>query len=196
VLNWPLTAPHNPAWMPVMYSVYWVAHAWAILRLAQWWANRAPGRTIGRGILALSIPLTFAWNLVIEGFAAYMGWWTYDPPIGPYLDMGRGNWPLLWPMLLMFGWINLIAYVVGLPEEARSFNRMERLLRLPSLFVRPGWRRSGNALTHDPGEGAGRFQLVRFMAWLLFFNVTFFLTLVVPLVGVRLLTGRGSAFLP
>ncbi|MCW2717316.1 hypothetical protein [Pseudonocardia sp.] len=211
-LDWPFTAAHNPAWMPVMYAVYWVAHAWAILRLAQWWTSRKPGRSIGHGILVLSVPLTFVWNLVIEGFAAYMGWWTYEPAIGPFIDMGRGNWPLLWPMLLMFGWINLIAYVVGLPEEVRRFNCLERTLRLDRLLRRPGWarrpasREAGGdwvVLTalpevdlDDPASGTARFQVVRFVGTIAYFNATFFLTLVVPLVGLRLITGWGSPFLP
>ncbi len=106
-LTWKWAARHNPLWMPLMYAAYWVAHAWAILRLAQWYQRRraARGRPVGLGvaIMALTIPVTWLWNFAIEGFAAYMGWWSYDPGIGPVIDMGRGNWPLLWPMTLMLG---------------------------------------------------------------------------------------------
>jgi hypothetical protein len=211
VLTWPFSAPHNPLWMPLMYAVYWVAHAWAILRLAQWFARRFDS-TMGRGIVVLSVPLTFLWNLIVEGFAAWAGWWTYEPGIGPVLDMGRGNWPLLWPMLLMFGWINLIAWVVGLPEEARQVNILERLFRLDRLLARPGWHRGDStpepAPTGAPGAvvtairdaisnptlGTARFQAVRFACWVVFFNLTFFLTLVVPLVAVRLISGWSTPY--
>ncbi|MFZ2178952.1 MAG: hypothetical protein WAW17_33970 [Rhodococcus sp. (in: high G+C Gram-positive bacteria)] len=207
VLTWTYTAPHNPLWMPLMYAVYWVAHAWAILKLAEW-SRRKFGWSLGKGIVLLSIPLTFVWNLIIEGFAAWAGWWTYEPGIGPVLDMGRGNWPLLWPMLLMFGWINLISWVVGPPHEATRFNRLERLFRLDTLLQRTGWHTLARVMPStavegpesrvaladrlevlDPAAGSARFQLVRMCCWVVFFNVTFVLTLDVPLVAVRLISG-------
>jgi len=206
ILTWPYTAPHNPLWMPLMYAVYWVAHAWAILKLAEWARDRFDW-SLGKGILVLSVPLTFVWNLIVEGFAAWAGWWTYDPGIGPILDMGRGNWPLTWPLFLMFGWINLIAWVVGPPDESNRINKLEKFFRLDMLLRKPGWYdpqrvaadrllSGGGALALDeraavldPAVGTAKFQLVRMACWLIFFNVTFFLTLDVPLVLMRLISG-------
>jgi hypothetical protein len=208
-LDWPLTAPHNPYWMPLMYAVYWVAHAWAILRLAQWLQRRRPGLSLGRGILLLSVPVTWVWNLCIEGFAASVGWWTYQPPVGPFLDMGRGNWPLLWPMLLMFGWINLIAWMVGPPEDEHRPNRIEQLFRIdrwgPSApaaepVVAPearggvALRTAAPLLVCDPTTGGTRIQLRRFGAWLVFFQASFAGCFVVPLVGLRMLTGWDTPY--
>lgn len=184
----PFTAPHNPAWMPFMYAVYWVLHTWAILRAAQWFQKRRPGTGIGVAILVFSVPLTFVWNILVEGYAAYMGWWTYDPPIGPYLDMGRGNFPLLWPMLLMFTWPNLISWLVGLPEE-RGFNRLERW----SGFERTLLARTG---VPDPAAGGWKMQLWRMLTWLVVFQVTFVLCFMVPLLSLRLVSGWHSFYLP
>lgn len=182
-LDWVGTAPHNPYWMPLMYAVYWVAHAWAILRLAQYIQRRRPSLSLGKAIMVLTIPVTWVWNLAIEGYAAYMGWWTYEPPIGPFLDMGRGNWPLLWPMLLMFTWINLIAWMVGPPEDENQLNRIERLFRLDRLLSSP-----------DPTSGSWRFQLVRFLSWTAFFQVSFAACFLVPLMGVRAVTGWDTPY--
>ena len=55
-LDWVGTAPHNPDWMPLMYAVYWVAHAWAILRLAQYIQRRRPSLSLGKAIMVLTIP--------------------------------------------------------------------------------------------------------------------------------------------
>jgi hypothetical protein len=194
-LTWKWSAPHNPMWMPMMYAAYWVAHAWAILRIAQW-AGRRWGWSLEKAMLVLTIPVTWIWNFVIEGGAAYMGWWSYDPGIGPTIDMGRGNWPLLWPMTLMFGWINLIAYVVGFPEDDDRLNRLERFFRLDRLLARDRYRRAGASIGLDPSHGNVRFQLLRFGAWSAFFQVTFLLTLVVPLHLMRHLTGWAGDFLP
>jgi hypothetical protein len=193
--------------MPLMYAVYWVAHAWAILRLAQYVQRRRPGTSLGKAIVMLSVPVTWVWNLCIEGFAAYMGWWTYRPPIGPYLDMGRGNWPLLWPMLLMFGWINLIAWMVGPPEDSNRLNRIELLFRLDRLLATPRWRRAGSDAGDRPGPvalatrpetdpvtGTWRFQLVRLACCIVFFQVTFLATLDLPLVLLRVVTGWNTPY--
>lgn len=188
----PMTAPHNPAWMPFMYAVYWVLHTWAILRVAQWFQGRRPGMGIGRAIILFSVPLTFLWNIFVEGTAAYMGWWTYDPPIGPYLDMGRGNFPLLWPMLLMFTWPNLIAWLVGLPEESGQLNRLERWFgfeqRLRAHF--------GDRAPPEPGAGGRGLQLQRLGIWIAAFQLTFILCLILPNAGLRLVTGWSSFYLP
>lgn len=225
-LPFDMTAPHNPVMMPFLYALYWVAHTWAILKLAQW-VMRTRGWGLGKAILVLSAPLTFVWNVIVEGAATYVGLWTYDPPIGPAIDWttvgGAGYWPLLWPVMLMFGWINLIAYVVGQPEESGRFNRLERFFRLDRLITRPGWSRdelvtyvpasrplSGGgtvalavrpqparaAVEAGPDQGTRRFQAVRVAAWLAFFNVTFALTLDLPLIAVRVIGGLDSPYLP
>lgn len=220
-LDWKWAGRHNPYWMPLMYAVYWVAHAWAILRLAQWLQRKRPGMSLGMAILILSAPVTWVWNLVIEGVAAYLGWWTYEPPIGPFFDLGRGNWPLLWPALVVWGWINLMAWMVGPPEEENRLNRLERLFRLDRLLVRPGWsrapigQRTSAIAKHgqvavvdsrtavgsvaidelDPTMGAVRFQFVRLCAWIIFSQITFaFFGAVI--IGVRLIFGFDSAFQP
>jgi hypothetical protein len=194
-LDWWYTAPHNPDLMPVTYALYWWAHAWAILRLAQWLRGKWPNLTLGQGILLLSAPVTFLWNLVIEGAATYLGWWTYDPPIGPALVWERGTyWPLTWPVFLMMGWINLIAWMVGLPEEQNRINRLERFFRLDRLLAKAGWSKvSGSS---NPMAGNWRFQSVRLLAWILYFNVTFALTLNLPLFLMRMIPGFHSDYLP
>lgn len=180
------SAPHNPLAMPFLYALYWVTHAWAILRLAQWLQRRRPGTGLGVALLLLSVPVTFAWNLTIEGAATYAGWWTYDPPIGPAIDWrplgGRGHWPLTWPLFLMFGWINLIAWMIGPPEESDRPNRLEQLFGFDERLVGPG----GNA----------KVQALRLLGWIVFFNVTFALTLNLPLLAMRTLGGFDSVYLP
>jgi hypothetical protein len=196
-LSWPYTSPHNPNYMPITYALYWWAHAWAILKLVAWVQQRYfPNLTLGQGILLFSIPFTWAWNIVIEGPATWAGLWTYDPPIGMAIEWARGTyWPMLWPSLLMVGWINLIAWMVKLPEEQGELNRIERFFRLGVLLAKPGWSR-GESSVANPMLGTAKFQLVRLLCWVLFFNVTFALTLNLPLFLMRMVFGFHSEYLP
>lgn len=197
VIEWPYAGRHNPYWMPLTYAIYWAAHTWIILRLAQWLMRKRPGLTLGWSIILLSMPVTWIWNLIVEGTAAQLGWWTYDPGIGPVVELARGNWPLLWPVALMFGWINLIAWMVGPPEEEVQLNRLERFMGLHRLLQRPHWRQAGTAAgTSNPSAGNAGFQLVRLLAWIVYFQVTFLLTLNLPLLLLRVITGWDSPYLP
>lgn len=197
-LAWWCTTPHNPIFMPITYALYWWAHAWAILRLVQWAkTSMLPKLTLGQGIVLFSIAFTWAWNIAVEGPATWAGLWTYDPPIGPALEWARGTyWPILWPSLLMVGWINLIAWMVGLPEEQTRLNRIERLFGLGGVLARSGWSRAADRSEGDPTRGTLKFQILRWLSWVVFFNVTFALTLVLPLFLVRMAFGLHSYFLP
>lgn len=206
-VDWAISAPHNPMWMPFTYAIYWAGHTWAILRLAQWYQKRHAGVSLGKAIMVFTVPLTFVWNIAVEGTAAYMGYWTYNPPIGPYLDMGRGFFPLMWPMLTMFIWPNLISWLVGLPEE-QGLNQLEKFVglgrwrataatQLPAAKVGAmAVAGGGTASVAVARQGGMSFEALRLLAWIVVFNVTFFVALVVPLIGVRLLTNWGSFYLP
>jgi hypothetical protein len=194
-LNWPYTSPHNPNYMPITYALYWWAHAWAVLRLVGWVQKRHfPNLTLGMGILLFSVPFTWGWNIIVEGPATWAGLWTYDPPIGPAIEWARGTyWPVLWPSMLMVVWINLIAWMVRLPEEQNELNRIERLFNLGGLLGKPGWSRGEGG---NPMLGTARFQAVRLLCWVIFFNVTFALTLNLPLFVMRMWGGFHSNYLP
>lgn len=200
-LDWWYTAPHNPVLMPVTYALYWWAHAWAILRVVQYFRkNMLTTISMGLGIILLSVPFTWLWNIVVEGPATYFGLWTYDPPIGPGIEWPRGSyWPILWPSMLMVGWINLIAWMVGLPEESNHLNKLERFFHLQKLLQRAGWSKSASgsdAGAVNPVSGNWKFQSIRWLCWVAFFNVTFLLTLVLPLFLMRMVFAFHSEYLP
>lgn len=162
------------------------------------------------------------WDLSVETVSAYFGWWTYNPGFGPEIHFARGNQPLLWPLILLCIWPNFMAYVAGKPH-ARGINPLERALGL-SRFVRvrqapeapvPALASSGIAAlttgslirtTTDVANLGGpdydvvgsrwKFDLARFGAWMLTFQVSFFVILIVPLVSLRLITGHNSIYAP
>ena len=135
-LDWlPLKTPNDPLFMPFAYAVYWTVHAMVILWLGQLVARKF-GWSMLKAILVLAIPVNYAWDFFVEGVAAAMGWWTYDPGMGPVLRFANGGQiTLLWTIGLMCFWPNLIAYWAGKPP-VRGLNHFERFFGL-ERFTRP-----------------------------------------------------------
>lgn len=137
LLDWlPLKTPYDPLFMPFAYAVYWGIHALLVLWLSQWVSSRF-GWSMLKSMVVLAIPVNYVWDFVVEGTATAMGWWTYDPGIGPVLEWGDGGGriTLLWTIGLMCVWPNLIAYWAGKPP-IRGLNHFERFCR-PERFTAP-----------------------------------------------------------
>jgi hypothetical protein len=223
LLDWlPLKTPNDPLFMPFAYAVYWGVHALLVLWLSQR-ASSKFGWSMLKSMVILAIPVNYAWDLIVEGAATAMGWWTYDPGIGPVLQWhGGGRITLLWTIGIMCVWPNLIAYWAGKPP-VRGLNHFERFFRL-DRFTRPkpppgadacggSALRGGvgvatiaapmtkqqeldNYLNYEVTIPRWRFELMRLGAWFVVFQVTFFVFLVVPLVVMRAVTGADSPYIP
>jgi hypothetical protein len=136
MLDWlPLKTPNDPLFMPFAYAVYWGVHALLVLWLSQWLSSRM-GWSMLKSMLVLAIPVNYVWDFFVEGLATAMGWWTYNPGIGPVLEWDSGGRiTLLWTIGLMCTWPNLIAYWAGKPP-IRGLNHLERFVGL-QRFTRP-----------------------------------------------------------
>jgi len=222
LLDWlPLKTPNDPLFMPFAYAVYWGVHALLVLWLSQWVSSRF-GWSMLKSMLLLAIPVNYIWDFVVEGTATAMGWWTYDPGLGPLIEWDNGGRiTLLWTIGLMCTWPNLIAYWAGKPP-IRGLNHLERFCRL-ERYTRPKGAPSKPATSQPAKAGVAvatktvrltkqqefddrlnyevtivrwRFELMRLGAWFVGFQVSFLLFLVVPLVALRMLTGAGSPYIP
>lgn len=224
LLDWlPLKTPNDPLFMPFAYAVYWGIHALLVLWLSQWVSSRF-GWSMLKSMVVLAIPVNYVWDFVVEGTATAMGWWTYDPGIGPVLEWGNGGRiTLLWTIGIMCVWPNLIAYWAGKPP-IRGLNHFERFCRLDRYTVpkqtpreSTDATRSGRTalaavaterrvltkqqefdahLNYEVTIARWRFELMRLGAWFISFQVTFFVLLVVPLVVLRWATGADSPYIP
>jgi hypothetical protein len=226
-LDWlPLKTPYDPLFMPFAYAGYWTVHAVVVLWLGQLLARRF-GWSMLKAIVVLAIPVNYAWDFFVEGIAAAMGWWTYDPGMGPVLTFASGGQiTLLWTIGLMCFWPNLIAYWAGKPP-VRSLNHFERFFGLErftrskatdpgarsgqgpvvagstgtATAVRNAQRRTkqveyDDLLNYEVTIPRWRFELARFGAWFVVFQISFFALLVVPLVVMRMITGNDSVYVP
>jgi hypothetical protein len=226
LLDWlPLKTPNDPVFMPFAYAVYWGVHAILVLWFSQWLSART-NWSLFKSMLVLAIPVNYAWDFLVEGSAAYFGWWTYDPGIGPVLEWSTGGRiTLLWTIGVMCVWPNLIAYWAGKPPIV-GLNHLERFCRLERFTVpkargkdEPSATLSARAsggglavavnqdrrtkqqefddrLNYDVTIPRWKFELMRLGAWFVGFQVSFFVLTVVPLVIVRILTGTDSPYIP
>lgn len=226
LLDWlPLKTPNDPMFMPFAYAVYWTVHALVVLALGQMLVERL-GWSLLKSMAVLALPVNYVWDIFVEGIAARMGWWTYDPGFGPVLRFAEGGQvTLLWTVGLMTFWPNLIAYWAGKPP-VRTLNHFERFFRL-DRFTRPkpaaatpdstgpgqsdrglvalaaqrstriGKREQHDALLeYEITIPRWKFEAARFGAWFVVFQVSFFVLLIVPLVAMHMLTGHDSIYVP
>ena len=221
LLDWlPLKTPNDPLFMPFAYAVYWGVHALLVLWLSQWVSSRF-GWSMLKSMIVLAIPVNYVWDFVVEGTATAMGWWTYDPGIGPVLEWDNGGRiTLLWTIGIMCTWPNLIAYWAGKPP-VRGLNHLERFVGLdrftrPKVPVREPASITGSggvAVTAQPVRltktqefddflnyevtiARWKFELMRLGAWFVGFQVTFLAFLVGPLLILRAVLGAHSPFVP
>lgn len=226
-MDWlPLKTPNDPLFMPFAYAVYWTVHTVAILWLGQLLSRRY-GWGLLKSVIVLAVPVNYAWDFLVEGIATAMGWWTYDPGMGPLITWpSGGRMTLLWTIGLMCFWPNLIAYWAGKPP-VRGLNHFERFFGLDRFTVpksttvdesiSPSARESSMATTVATTSAPARlskrqeydafldyevtiprwkFELARFAAWFVVFQVSFFVLLIVPLVAMRMITGHHSIYAP
>ena len=133
LLDWlPIKTPNDPLFMPFAYAVYWGVHALLVLWLSQWVSSKF-GWSMLKSMIVLAIPVNYVWDFVVEGTATAMGWWTYDPGIGPVLEWGNGGRiTLLWTIGIMCVWPNLIAYWAGKPPDS-GLEPLRAILPIGSL---------------------------------------------------------------
>src|SRR3954449_10050216 len=109
-----------------------------------------------KSMIVLAIPVNYVWDFVVEGRATAMGWWTYDPGIGPVLEWSNGGRiTLLWTIGIMCTWPNLIAYWAGKPP-IRGLNHFERFCGLDRFTVP---KQSLSQIATANGAGAGNLAL-------------------------------------
>ncbi|WP_156749723.1 hypothetical protein [Mycobacterium sp. E1747] len=225
LLEWlPLKTPHDPLFMPFAYAFYWGVHALIVLWLSQYLSSRL-GWSMLKSMLVLAIPVNYIWDFLVEGTAAYFGWWTYDPGIGPLIQWSTGGRiTLLWTIGIMCVWPNLIAYWAGKPP-IKGLNHMERFFRLERFTV-PKTPKTSQTAGESAALSAGgaavavkqvhrtkqqefddylnyevtiprwKFELRRLGAWFVVFQVSFFFCAVFPLVVLRILLHANDVYIP
>ena len=172
------TAPVKP-WAVLagygwFYSVLFPVMLWLLARLRS--ARPNWQRFLAAGVVAG--PALYLWNFAsADGLAARFRWWAYVDTIGPTVRQGRIDVPLLYPIGL-FAVFGVVALWLIDTRDDRGRPRFERLLR-----------------SRNPRPGASE-QVRRAATWVIAMNVTYFVTLIGPLVALRLAFGGPSTLVP
>jgi hypothetical protein len=159
------TTPNKPWFMPAAYGWYFVIifsfQVWLVDKL------RAGKPGLIKPVLMVAIPFFYLWDFVVEGFATYMGWWTYADPLPPVMQTSHGMLPLLHPIGL-FTIYGVITTWVLARRDAHGNPKFEAL---------------GGASTMPAGPAR---ELRRALTWIVVMNVVYFLFLTAPCMLVRI----------
>jgi hypothetical protein len=117
-------------------------------------------------------------NLLMEYVSVMtFGLWTYVDTVGPILHTVAGTMPLLYPNIPLGLFGAGTAFLIGW-TNAEGRPRFEALIAKPTL-----------------PQGIRR-DVLRALAWVLTFNVTYWVFLITPTILVRLIFGEPSALVP
>jgi hypothetical protein len=172
------TTPDKPAMNLTSYPVFMTSAFISMLALQTWARRRWPGVNPLVLSLVTAGPVLIAFNLVMEYVSVKtFGLWTYVDTLGPVLHTTAGTMPLLYPNIAfgLFGAVT--ASLIGWTNE-------EGRPRFEALIAKPGLP-----------QGVRR-DVLRAVAWMLTFNVTYWLFLITPTLMLRLTLGEPSTLVP
>lgn len=200
--NFPFAFPwhvaHNPYFLIGAYIQYWGMHAYLAGRGANW-LSRKTNWPVWVSAIVLGIPTGYIWNIMNEGVATYMGWWQYQPAIGPSISWakfgGLGNFPLTIPVIIACLWPTFMSvFVDNSGQTTYQLGRIEKLFNLGRLLPdnhpsSPNYKGDPNA---KPTKFAWKFEIAKLVSWIGIFLWTYFFLMDVPCVLAKYFTQKDS----
>jgi hypothetical protein len=200
------TTPNKPWVVILSYGWYYTLSFLALFWLCDKVRQSRPGMRGWVAAVVVGIPVWYAMDLVLEGGASYLGWWSYDFFVGPALQSSEGNFPLIYPIVFFAAWCVLMGALVY-EQDAEGFTPLDRLLRLNRL--REGFIPAIPSSHDSDGHGAlavkverptrsvsAEWQIARLVAWIAAFNASYWLVFIFPIIIVRELLGPASTLIP
>src|SRR5437588_1052308 len=171
------TTPNKPWFVIAAYGGYYAVIFPLMLALIARVRSARP--TWNRHVVAIGVSLVlfYAWDLLVEGGASVLGWWSYTDVAGAAIHSSKGTFPLLFPILLFCFFGVVATWILDQRDDLGRF-RFEVVAGVGR--VREGWRR----------------ELGRAGAWVVLFNGLYVVCLIAPLVAWREVWGAASALVP
>ena len=198
------TSPNKPWAVIPAYGWYYTLSFLALFWLCDRLRKSRRGMRGWVAAVLVGVPLWYAVDLLIEGGASYLGWWSYDFFVGPALQSEDGNFPLIYPIVFFAAWCTLMGALVYLKDE-NGLVPLDRLLRLDR--IRPGTTPvSEHSLDADGGlalkvaptrsVSMAQWQWLRAAAWIVAFNASYWVVFIFPIIIIRELVGPASTLIP
>ena len=153
-LELPFTTPNKPLFMPFAYGWYFLAIYSLIWFLVDKLRAAKPEWSRLLVVLLIAAPFFYIWNLMVEGFSAVVGWWTYYEVFGPALHSTRGTYPLIFPVV-PFAVYGVVEALVLTWKDKNGLHMLEHITG-----------------AHKSAVGRGR-ELRRAVAWIITMNCIF-----------------------
>ncbi len=170
--------PNKPYALVALYGWYYMVVYMSLLALIRKFRSKFPNFSHTAAVLIVTTPIFYAWDLLLEAFAAQVGWWTYVVCVGPTIVSSKGNWPIIYPIgqFVIYGII-----ATWFLSNQTSDGRVKFELWFPIDRIRNNVYR----------------EMARLGVWILVMHVLYLLFLIIPLVGVReLIIGIPSTYVP
>lgn len=169
------SAPVRCWWFIAGYMVFYTSFFFALIAAVKFARNRWPSANPYITAALVSLPAFYVFDLVWEGTATGLGYWNYMHTFGPAMHVGKGTFPLLWPIIEQVPFMALAAYALTWRNS-----RGEDLFELAAGFV----------LRRRPG------QIAILTSWIVIVNVAFLTTTILPIMALRWIAGPASAAMP
>jgi hypothetical protein len=169
--------PNKPWAVIPSYGPFFTAIYLLMLRFLRNLRKQCPKMSNIAAVLLVGIPTFYLWDLINEGTGTVLGWQSYTEYFGPAIVTPKGNFPLLYPVLLFvfYGVVTLWMLSRRGPEGRVRFESWFGVERMTAGLPR---------------------EAVRMGAWILVMNGLFLLFLSGPLLAVRVLFGQAINLVP
>jgi hypothetical protein len=208
------TTPNKPWAVIPAYGWYYTLSLLLLVALVDRVRRSRPHASALLTAVAVGLPLFYLIDLLVEGGASVLGMWSYDHYVGPAITSSKGNFPLLHPIVFFAVWCTVMGVLVVRPGPDVQDDRtvLDRLLRVgrpgpvasataaPAPHARA--TRGGTAVLERTAPAPAvdgltvRANLLRLGAWVLTFNVSYWVLFVFPIVLIRQLGGVHSDVVP
>ena len=171
----PWTSPVKAWWFIAGYAFFYPAIYGLMLGALRIVRSRRPSVNPYIAAVVLAFPVFYVFDLIFEGTTTALGYWTYTYSFGPHLSIGKGSFPLLWPVILQAPFLAL-AGIALIWRDDRGRDVFHRV----AARAREGWPR----------------ELAVAGGWIVATNLALILTVEGPMVALRLLAGPPSNLVP
>ena len=172
------TTPDKPWFVVASYPLFMCFAFTTMLTLNRFVVGKFPSANLFLVCLFTAAPALFLINFALEAAAvALAGQWSYVDTLGPALITDKGRQPILYPGIPFGIWGAVLCYLI-MHRDDTGHPRFERLTS--SLKFAQGWKR----------------ESMRIVAWMVTWNLTYWLLLSAPLIALREFFGQPNALVP